>query len=53
MAISLAFISNDAFFHTNRPVRLDEGNCEIVHKGSKARATPFPRPYLAGRLSLA
>jgi hypothetical protein len=52
-AICLTFTCNDALLHSNRPVRPDEGNCEIVRKGSKACATPFSRPCLVGLWSLA
>ena len=56
IAIYRTFTSTDALLHTihtNGPVRPDEGNCEIVQRGSKACATPFSRPYLVGLWSLA
>ena len=35
LAICLTFTCNDALFHTNRPVRPDEGKCEIVQEGAR------------------
>ena len=41
IAIPLTFTCNDALFHTNRPVRQDEGNCEIVRKEEQGICHPI------------